>query len=172
MKDRLSKAERSRHMARIGGKDTQPELCLRRALHRMGMRYRLHKRDLAGRPDLVFAKFHATVFVHGCFWHRHQGCVLAYDPKTRTAFWARKFAQNTERDQQQRRSLLSSGWRVGVVWECGLRSVANRGKAIRDVVDWLRSDRTYAEIPASPAREVALHRRKRAVALVDHRTVR
>jgi DNA mismatch endonuclease, patch repair protein len=150
MKDRLSRAERSRHMARIRGKNTEPELHLRRAMHRMGLRFRLHRSDLPGRPDLVLAKYRAAIFVHGCFWHRHRGCALAYDPKTRTAFWNRKFAENTERDQRQMRSLLADGWRIGIVWECSLRSVDRRAAAVSAVVYWLRSDRARAEIPPPP----------------------
>jgi DNA mismatch endonuclease, patch repair protein len=150
MEDRLSRAERSRHMARIRGKNTDPELHLRRALHRMGMRFRLHRSDLPGRPDLVLAKYRAAIFVHGCFWHRHQGCALAYDPKTRTAFWNRKFSENVDRDQRQMRSLLAGGWRIGIVWECSLRSVDKRAAAVSAAVNWLRSDRARAEIPPPP----------------------
>jgi len=150
MKDRLSRAERSRHMARIRGKNTQPEVHLRRALHRMGMRFRLHRSDLPGRPDLVLAKYRAVIFVHGCFWHRHRGCALAYHPKTRTAFWTRKFAENTDRDQRQLCSLLASRWRIGIVWECSLRSADTRAAAVSAVVHWLRSDRAQSEIPVPP----------------------
>jgi DNA mismatch endonuclease (patch repair protein) len=140
-------------MARIRGVNTRPELYLRSALHRMGIRFRLHRRDLAGRPDLVLAKYHAAIFVHGCFWHRHRGCTLAYHPKTRIAFWNRKFAENVKRDEAQVRLLLTSGWRVGVIWECSLRSEARRTAAVSAVVNWLRANRTSVEIPPPPRRD-------------------
>jgi DNA mismatch endonuclease (patch repair protein) len=141
-------------MARIRGKNTKPELQLRRGLHQAGIRFRLHRRDLVGRPDLVLAKYHAAIFVHGCFWHRHAGCTFAYDPKTRTTFWNRKFRENMERDVQQIRSLLDGGWRTCVVWECGLRTVDRRAGTVAAVVAWLRSQRQVAEIPSVPKRSV------------------
>jgi DNA mismatch endonuclease (patch repair protein) len=148
----MSKAERSRHMARIRSRNTRPELQLRRGLHRAGFRFRLHRRDLTGRPDLVLAKYNAAIFVHGCFWHRHSGCVLAYYPKTRTDFWNRKFSENTARDLHQIHSLLDAGWRTCVVWECGLRSINRRSDTIEAVIAWLRSPRRVAEIPSRPRR--------------------
>ena len=112
---------RSRNMAAIRGKDTAPELAVRRILHAMGLRFRLHRRDLPGRPDIVLPKHRTVVFVHGCFWHRHEDCRYTTTPKTRQEFWQTKFAANVERDRRNRTDLLQLGWRVIVVWECELR---------------------------------------------------
>ena len=108
-------------MAGIKGRDTTPELRVRRALHARGFRFRLHAANLPGRPDIVLPLWRAAIQVHGCFWHRHPGCRLATTPSTNREFWATKFAQTVRRDQRQLRALTESGWRVGVVWECGLR---------------------------------------------------
>jgi len=105
-------------MSRIRGVDTKPELLVRSLLHRMGYRFRLHRRDLPGRPDIVLPKYRAVVFVHGCFWHRHRGCRYAYVPKSRKDFWKRKFARNVERDREVRHLLRKAGWKILVVWEC------------------------------------------------------
>lgn len=109
-------------MSRIRGRNTRPEVGLRRALHARGLRYRLHDPRLPGRPDIVFPRFRAVCFVHGCFWHRHPGCRYATTPATREAFWAAKFSANVERDTRNRLELLAVGWRVAIVWECSLRS--------------------------------------------------
>ena len=107
-------------MAGIRGKDTRPELAVRSALHVRGFRFRLHKRDLPGKPDLVFPKYGAVIFVHGCFWHRHN-CHLFRWPKTRTEFWQQKIKANAARDREQRLALSDRGWRVGTIWECSLK---------------------------------------------------
>jgi len=104
-------------MSRIRGKDTAPELIVRRLLHAMGYRFRLHVSHLPGRPDVVLPKYRTIVFVHGCFWHRHS-CAAAYMPKTRPSFWQAKFDSNVGRDRRHRRALVSAGWKVIVVWEC------------------------------------------------------
>ena len=105
-------------MSRIRGKDTTPELAVRSALHRLGYRFRLHRRDLPGRPDIVLPKYGTVIFVHGCFWHRHARCKYAYTPKSRVEFWHHKFQQNVERDRRVQRELRRLGWKVIVVWEC------------------------------------------------------
>jgi DNA mismatch endonuclease (patch repair protein) len=105
-------------MSRIRGRDTKPELAVRSLLHRLGYRFRLHVRDLPGRPDIVLSRHRTVVLVHGCFWHRHQGCRFCYLPKTRVDFWRRKFEGNVERDRVVQRELRKIGWRVMVVWEC------------------------------------------------------
>ncbi|WP_191833593.1 very short patch repair endonuclease [Pseudomonas fluorescens] len=120
MTDFLSSTERSERMSRIRGKDTRPELLLRKALHRMGLRYRLHVASLPGKPDLVFPYYKAAVFVHGCFWHRHAGCKTASTPKSNTPFWLEKFEKNATRDARVVTQLDELGWRVFVVWECEL----------------------------------------------------
>ena len=121
MPDIVDKATRSRMMAGIGSRDTVPEVALRRALHARGLRYRLHDRKLPGTPDLVFRRFGAVCFVHGCFWHRHIGCRYTTTPATREEFWQAKFQANMSRDRRNRHHLLESGWRVAIVWECALR---------------------------------------------------
>lgn len=121
MIDIVDKQRRSRMMAGIRGRDTTPERAVRRIAHRMGLRFRLHRKDLPGRPDLVFPKHRLAVFVHGCFWHRHQGCKYAYSPKSRVTFWTQKFAANVARDQRQEAALRALGWQVLVIWECESR---------------------------------------------------
>lgn len=123
MVDFLSPKGRSARMSRIRGKDTKPELALRKVLHRLGFRYRLNVADLPGKPDLVFPRYKTVVFVHGCFWHRHTGCKIATTPKSNTEFWVEKFEKNKERDTQARESLEESGWKVLVAWECELSSM-------------------------------------------------
>lgn len=105
-------------MSRIRGSDTKPEVRVRSLLHRLGYRFRLHVRNLPGRPDIVLPKHRTVIFVHGCFWHRHEGCRYAYTPKSRVEFWQAKFDENVARDQRQRRELEALGWAVAVVWEC------------------------------------------------------
>lgn len=121
MIDIVDKEVRSRMMAGIGEKDTRPEMTLRRALHARGVRYRLHDRKLPGTPDLVFRRYRAVCFVHGCFWHRHDGCPHATSPSTRPDFWQAKFNANRIRDRRAREALVKTGWRVATVWECALR---------------------------------------------------
>lgn len=106
-------------MSGIRARNTKPELVLRRALHALGFRYRLHAGDLPGKPDLVFPKHRAVVHVHGCFWHRH-GCDKTSTPSTNVDFWAEKFRRNVERDAEVEAKLEGLGWRLGVVWECGV----------------------------------------------------
>ncbi len=109
-------------MARIRSKDTSPEIALRRELHRLGLRYVLNNSRLPGKPDLVFPRFRAVVFVHGCFWHRHAGCNVATTPKSNTDFWKSKFDRNVARDTRVARELRDLGWRVYTAWECELQS--------------------------------------------------
>lgn len=121
MTDTLSPSARSALMSRIRGKDTKPEILVRSLLHRMGLRFRLHRRDLPGSPDIVLPRHGAVVFVHGCFWHRHPRCKGATTPKWRVKFWRDKFAGNVERDKRNRRDLRRLGWKVLVVWECEMK---------------------------------------------------
>ena len=110
--------ERSALMARVRDKNSKPELIVRRATHALGYRFRLHRRNLPGTPDLVFPRLRKAIFVHGCFWHRHRGCSRTTTPKTRAEYWQRKFAANVERDARKKRQLRALGWSVLVVWEC------------------------------------------------------
>jgi DNA mismatch endonuclease (patch repair protein) len=111
---------RRRVMAAIRGKDTGPEIAIRRMLHAMGYRYRLHRRDLPGRPDITFPGRRKVVFVHGCFWHQHLGCKAAKAPRTRQEYWGPKLARNIERDRLNLEALTRSAWVVAIVWECEL----------------------------------------------------
>ena len=135
MTDIVDRARRSEMMSRIQGRDTAPEIAVRRIAHGLGFRFRLYRRNLPGRPDLVFPRHRSVVFVHGCFWHRHQGCRYAYTPKTRVEFWAEKFRRNVARDCQKEAALRSLGWRVLVIWECETR---NEGAVKGYLLDCLR----------------------------------
>jgi DNA mismatch endonuclease (patch repair protein) len=115
--------ERSRLMAQVKGKNTKPELVVRLALHGMGYRFRLHRGDLPGRPDIVLPKYKMAIFVHGCFWHRHPHCPKSTTPKTRVEFWEDKFNANVARDARNVDALNASGWRVMIVWECETKNV-------------------------------------------------
>lgn len=130
MVDILTPEARSERMSRIRGRDTKPELVLRKALHAAGFRYRLHAPDMPGRPDLVFPKWGAAVFVHGCFWHQHKNCRIANVPGSNTAFWQAKFQANKRRDARAIRALRSAGWRVAVVWECQLSGARRVGVTV------------------------------------------
>lgn len=146
MTDIVDKQTRSRMMAGIKGKDTKPELVLRRALHARGFRYRLHSKNVPGRPDLVFPKHHAIVFVHGCFWHRHEGCRYTTTPSTRPEFWQAKFDANVIRDAAIRDQLIEAGWRVATVWECSLRKTDQLVATVGRLRTWLLSDNGQLEI--------------------------
>jgi DNA mismatch endonuclease (patch repair protein) len=115
--DTLSHLRRSQLMARVRGKDTEPEMIVRRLAHAMGYRYRLHRKDLPGRPDLVFPGHHKIVFVHGCFWHRHS-CKKATTPKSNVEFWKKKFEENIARDDRNILELAERGWDIMVIWQC------------------------------------------------------
>jgi DNA mismatch endonuclease (patch repair protein) len=121
MTDVFTKSKRSEVMSRIKGRNTKPELAVRSLLHRMGYRFRLHKADLPGKPDIVLSRFKTVIFVHGCFWHRHKDCRFAYTPKSRTEFWLKKLESNVIRDVRVKSDLELLGWRVITVWECELR---------------------------------------------------
>lgn len=116
--DTITPARRSAVMARIRGRDTKPEMTVRRLVHAMGYRFRLHRSELPGSPDLVFSPRRKIVFVHGCYWHRHPGCRFAYSPKSNVEFWTRKFDSNIARDQRVEEELEHLGWNVLTIWEC------------------------------------------------------
>lgn len=138
MVDIVDKQTRSRMMAGIKGKNTKPELVLRKALHAMGYRFRLHDKRLPGRPDIVLPKWNAVIEVHGCFWHRHADCRYATTPNTRTEFWTKKFAANVARDRRNVEQLQASGWRTAVVWECRLRE-KEIDELLAELGHWIRS---------------------------------
>ena len=139
MADTVDKATRSRMMAGIRGKDTKPEKAIRSALHSAGFRYRVHVAGLPGKPDIVFPKYKAVIFVHGCFWHRHADCWWSTTPSSNAAFWAEKFAQNVARDNRNTVDLNKMGWRVAIVWECTLR-VQAESEAVAAIEQWLMSN--------------------------------
>lgn len=145
MVDVVDSATRSRMMSGIRGRNTKPEILIRSLLHRQGFRFRLHDCNLPGKPDIVFPRYHAGVFVHGCFWHGHD-CPLFKWPKTRPEFWREKIGRNQANDHLTRVALIAAGWRVGVVWECAIRGA---GKNLDDVTrrlgNWLRSDAPSVE---------------------------
>ena len=147
MADIFSSAVRSRMMSAIKGKDTKPELSIRKNLHSRGYRYRLHVNGMPGRPDMVFPKFFCALFVHGCFWHGHD-CNLFHWPATRIDFWKEKINGNRKRDSVSESTLLDEGWRVGKVWECALRGRARL--EIDDIITqcehWLRGTEPQLEI--------------------------
>jgi DNA mismatch endonuclease (patch repair protein) len=132
MTDRISEARRSWNMSRIRGKDTKPEIAVRSMLHRLGYRFRLHRNDLPGRPDIVLPSRKSVILVHGCYWHRHPGCRYAYSPKSRVDFWEKKFSENIARDRRNMDELQSIGWRALVVWECELREPDELKKRLKD----------------------------------------
>ncbi|MDG5750476.1 DNA mismatch endonuclease Vsr [Qipengyuania sp. XHP0211] len=137
MVDSLNPLERSARMARVRGKDTKPELRVRRLVHRMGYRYRLHRRSLPGSPDLVFGPRRKVIFVHGCFWHRHEApsCKLARIPKSRVEFWVAKLEGNRERDERNIAKLRKLGWDVLVIWECETRDESAMGLRVQTFLD-------------------------------------
>lgn len=136
--DTLSRQRRSEVMARVRAKDTRPEMTVRRLVYGMGYRYRLHRRNLPGVPDLVFGPRRKVVFVHGCFWHRHPGCPNTRTPKSRVDFWRHKLTGNRRRDLANLRCLALSGWSALVIWECELRDLEAVGKRLRVFLDWER----------------------------------
>jgi len=142
MTDVLTPEQRSFNMSRIRGRDTKPELLLRRGLHALGFRFRLHRKDLPGRPDLVFPARRAVIFAHGCFWHGHD-CPMCRLPATRTSFWQSKIYGNRDRDRRATGALAAAGWRVLVVWECALRGPVRlpEGEALASCASFLRSKR-------------------------------
>ena len=120
-------------MSRVRSANTNPELLVRQAAHALGLRFRLHRSDLPGTPDLVFPRWRVAILVHGCFWHRHAGCAKASLPKTRAAFWRDKFERNVRRDQAVVRSLRELGWQVEVIWECEAKRHAEVERRLRDI---------------------------------------
>lgn len=138
-------------MAGIRGKNTKPELTIRSALHGMGYRFRLHRKDLPGRPDIVLPRYRAVIMVNGCFWHGHM-CSLFKWPKTREEFWREKILGNVERDKRNRSNLIGNNWRVCVIWECALRSKPPEQieELLEQLRKWIEGQEQFVELPASP----------------------
>lgn len=135
MTDKLSPERRSWLMSRVQSKNTLAELRVRTVAHRLGLRFRLHRKDLAGSPDLVFPKFRIAIFVHGCFWHRHPECPKASIPKSNSEFWMQKFDANRRRDVLAIEKLQQSGWRVEVIWECETRDAERLADRIKEIFE-------------------------------------
>jgi DNA mismatch endonuclease, patch repair protein len=146
MTDVVSAQKRSEMMSGIRGKDTAPELLVRRALFGMGYRYRLHRKDLPGRPDIVLPGRRIAVFVHGCFWHAHHDCRFAKTPSTRTEFWTEKLRQNRARDARDLALLQNAGWRTLVVWECALRKRSRSEPIDSELKAWIEGIEPAGEI--------------------------
>ena len=142
MVDRLTPERRSWLMSRVGGKNTTPELRVRKAAHAQGLRFRLHRKDLPGKPDLVFPKRRMVLFVHGCFWHRHPGCRKASNPSTRTEYWNEKFETNVARDSRVVTELEALGWHVAVIWECETKDPETLKRILRERI--INSNSPYA----------------------------
>ena len=127
--------ERSKNMAAIKSKNTNPQIKVRKLLHSLGYRFRLHKKELPGSPDIVLKKYKTVIFVHGCFWHRHKECKYATNPKTREEFWNKKFLSNIERDIKVRERIKAAGWKSIVVWECELKDIQKLKKRLIPLFD-------------------------------------
>ena len=170
MTDSLTPEDRSALMSKVRSGDTRPEWILRSALHRMGFRYSLRRRDLPGKPDLVFRRYRAVVFVHGCYWHYHRKgrCRRSNLPKSNTRFWRDKFDRNRRRDRANVRQLRSAGWRVMTVWECQL--LDHTLPTVRKVADWLREMDASGKMN-SPALRTRTQNRKRSYSDLDRRSL-
>lgn len=136
MADVHSKETRSYNMSRIRSKDTKPEMLVRKFLHKNGFRYRLHVKDLPGKPDIVLPKYKTVIFVHGCFWHGHEGCKYYVVPKTRTEWWVNKITHNIERDKEVRKQLIKQDWRVINIWECRLK--INQDRRLKNILNLIK----------------------------------
>jgi DNA mismatch endonuclease (patch repair protein) len=121
-------------MSQVKGKNTKPEVLVRSLLHRLGYRFRLHRKNLPGRPDIVLPKYRTVIFVHGCFWHQHPGCKRAALPKQNTDFWLQKLRTNAERDEQTLRALAELGWKTVVLWTCELKDIEKLTSEIREAL--------------------------------------
>ncbi|MCW8207916.1 DNA mismatch endonuclease Vsr [Verminephrobacter aporrectodeae subsp. tuberculatae] len=146
MTDIVSSADRSRMMSGIRSRNSLPEMWVRRLLHASGYRFRLHRRDLPGTPDIVMPGRKIAIFVHGCFWHSHHGCRFVKMPATRTDFWKTKLAANVERDRRSMEELRELGWRVLCVWECTLRGAETAAGLQDGLRHWIESDSQRGEI--------------------------
>ena len=140
MSDKLTPEKRSWNMSRIKGKDTKIEVEVRKYLFSKGYRFRKNDKRYPGKPDIVLPKYHVAIFVHGCFWHRHEGCKDATTPKTRTDFWLEKFDKNVKNDQIKQEKLRELGWKVIVIWECEIK------KDLVKTMEWLEQEIKYHDI--------------------------
>lgn len=147
MVDIVDSTTRSIMMSKIRSKNTKPELLIRSLLHRRGFRFRVHVKDLPGKPDIVLAKYKAVIFINGCFWHGHQGCSLFKLPGTRSDFWQQKIVRNQINDNKAIVALLEKNWRIAIIWECSIRGKnRNPEQVIKLIANWLEGSEVFLEI--------------------------
>ena len=144
--DIVDQSTRSRMMAGIRGKNTRPEIVVRTLLHSAGFRYRLHRRDLPGAPDLVLPKYRVAILVHGCFWHLHEGCRFSKVPASNREFWAKKLGGNRERDRRQGDLLRALGWRVLIIWECATRDARDWNALQEKMIIWIKGSSDFDQL--------------------------
>ena len=149
--DVVNSIKRSQMMSGIKGKNTKPELFVRSYLHAAGFRFRLHRNDLPGRPDLALKKYRLVIFVNGCFWHRHEGCIYKTYPSSRKDFWERKFEGNIQRDKKYVEELVQTGWRVLVIWECGIK---HSFRELECIQQFITSKNEFMIWPSKPPRSI------------------
>lgn len=147
MADFMTKAQRSRAMSKVSGKNTKPEVKIRSGLHRLGFRFRLNDKELPGKPDIILPKYSKIIFVHGCFWHHHMNCPKSKMPQTRKEFWENKIRNNVIRDQENIKKLESMGWCVAIVWECATKKQEDLITTIDTLNKWIKNRRSCIEIP-------------------------
>ena len=177
MSDTLSQTQRSYNMSRIRGKNTKPEILVRKGLHARGFRFRLHNKKLPGSPDIVLPKYGVAIMVNGCFWHGHKGCRYATKPKTNVGFWETKIARNRHRDEVTNAHLEALGWHVITVWECELRGKSNVETRLEELADEIRlagekkarqeATRQQSRTEAKKMREEMLQRQEQLKAEID-----
>jgi DNA mismatch endonuclease (patch repair protein) len=151
MTDVVTPQQRSRMMAGIRDKNTKPEILVRRALFAKGLRFRLHRRDLPGKPDIVLPGRRVAIFVHGCFWHQHQGCKYTKMPDSNKLFWKEKLGSNLERDRTNINQLLQNKWRVLIIWECFTRANQDISQLGEELATWVQGTESFTEMPATPS---------------------
>lgn len=147
MADIKTQKERSYNMSCVRSTETKPEQAVRSFLHKAGFRFRKNVNNLQGKPDIVFSKYKAIIFIHGCFWHGHKNCKKAKLPATRIEFWKTKIESNIQRDQQTIQSLLKEGWRIAIIWECAVKNKQILSATITQLISWLKDDNLFLEIP-------------------------
>jgi len=147
--DFMTPKQRSGAMSQVRASDNKIERTVRALLHKKGFRFRKNVKRLPGKPDIVLSKFKAIIFIHGCFWHSHNGCKKSTLPNTRRDFWQKKIHANVKRDQQNINDLMKEGWRVAVVWECVLKDTASINNAINSLSEWINNSKIYLMIPTT-----------------------
>ena len=147
MVDNLTPEKRSWNMSRIRSKDTRPEKTVRSLLHSLGYRFRIHNKNLPGKPDIVLPKYNALIFIHGCYWHQHKNCKYASKPKTNKDYWTKKLKANVSRDREVLQKLKLTDWKVLIVWECSLKKKETIELTLNKISHWIMSNNKFDEIP-------------------------